>query len=46
MKKTYLNPEIEILEFDMKDVITTSGDPLDGLTPDGTNTLDGWTDFY
>ena len=26
MRKKYINPEIEMLEFDTKDVITTSGE--------------------
>lgn len=27
MKKEYLKPEVEMVEFDVDDIITTSGDP-------------------
>lgn len=27
MKKTFLEPELEVVKFGMEDIITTSGDP-------------------
>ena len=30
-EKKMLKPEIEFIEFDTADVITTSGDPMDGV---------------
>lgn len=50
MKKKYISPEMEIIEFDTKDVITTSGMGGEGL---GSNedAVDAngnyiWSDFY
>lgn len=46
MKETYIRPELEILKFEMEDVITTSGD-INDLTGEAANGIDGWTpDFY
>ena len=39
MRKLYTSPEMEIIEFDTKDVITTSGD-LDGVIQDGNPNYD------
>ena len=50
MKKKYISPELDIIEFDTKDVITTSG--IGGEAGDSTNTLinvnkdTNWSDFY
>lgn len=50
MRKLYTCPEAETVEFDIKDVITTSGetdnDPLGGLTGGTANGDDDWTGFY
>ncbi|MFQ9515700.1 MAG: hypothetical protein ACLRZ9_07705 [Eubacterium sp.] len=44
MKELYTSPKAEMIEFDAKDVITTSGfTPLDQLTPDNANNDDNWT---
>lgn len=50
MKKKYISPEMEIIEFDTIDVITTSGMGGEGL---GSNedAVDAngnyiWSDFY
>lgn len=40
MKKDYDNPKIEIIEFNMKDIITES------FTGSSDNSEDGWTDLY
>ena len=48
MKKKYISPEMDIIEFDTKDVITTSGigggNPTDTLIDVNKNT--NWSDFY
>ena len=48
MKRKYEYPKMEIIEFDTKDVITTSGvsddDFLNGL--DINNGNSGWTGLY
>jgi hypothetical protein len=52
MKRKYEYPEMEIIEFDTKDVITTSGvsddDFLNGLDHviDINNGNGGWTGLY
>ena len=46
MRKRYINPEVEMLEFDTKDVITTSGETdLGGVggDPKDANDLNGWS---
>ena len=46
MRKKYINPEVEMLEFDTKDVITTSGETyLGGVAgdPKDANDLAGWS---
>lgn len=45
MKKNYVCPEGEILEFDTKDVIVTSG-ILDSFRPEPANQDAGWTGLY
>ena len=45
MRKRYINPEVEMLEFDTKDVITTSG-VLDSFTGEAANEDAGWTGLY
>ena len=44
MKKKYISPEMDIIEFDTKDVITTSGIGGDILIDVNKNT--NWSDFY
>lgn len=51
MKKKYISPEMDIIEFDTKDVITTSG--IGGVQGDDPNAdaVDAagnliWSDFY
>ena len=50
MKRKYEYPKMEIIEFDTKDVITTSGiggeagNPTDTLIDVNKNT--NWSDFY
>ena len=49
MKKLYMDPEVEMIEFDTKDVITTSGEgELGGVAGslDEANILDGWSGLY
>lgn len=47
MRKKYINPEVEMLEFDVKDVITTSGEEniIGGEVgdPKDANDLNGWS---
>ena len=50
MKKKYIRQEMDIIEFDTKDVITTrgiggeAGKPTDTLIDVNKNT--NWSDFY
>ena len=47
MKKLYMDPEIEMIEFDVKDVITTSGEEAiiggEAGNPDDSNGDIGWS---
>jgi hypothetical protein len=45
MKELYSSPKAEIVEFDAKDVITTSG-ILDTFTAESANQDAGWTGLY
>ena len=45
MKELYTSPKAEVLEFDAKDVITTSGE-LDDYTPVSANDNAGWSGLY
>lgn len=51
MKALFTNPEVEVIEFDAKDVITTSCQaydcPFDGVTTcDSTDDCDGiWSEI-
>ena len=45
MKKIDNCPKAEIVEFDAKDVITTSG-VLDSFTGEAANEDTGWTGLY
>lgn len=42
MRELYVNPEMEVVEFDAKDVITTSGVdcPMDGMWGCGNEDVD------
>ena len=46
MKKFYNSPEAEVVEFDTKDVITTSPSILDDFTGESANEDNGWTGLY
>ena len=46
MKELYTSPKAEVVEFDAKDVITTSGSILDTFTGEAANTEAGWTGLY
>lgn len=46
MKKFYNSPEAEVVEFDTKDVITTSPSILDTFTGESANEDNGWTGLY
>ena len=41
MKKKYIHAEMEITEFDVEDVITTSGDQNDGAGGEGNEGTGG-----
>ncbi len=50
MERRYISPEMDIIEFDTNDVITTSSD-LGGEKPESTdvidvNTMKNWSDFF
>ena len=45
MKKLYISPMAEVVEFDAKDVITTSG-ILDTFDKEVANEDAGWTGLY
>ena len=45
MKKVYSCPKAKIVEFDTKDIITTSG-VLDSFTGEAANEDTGWTGLY
>lgn len=45
MRELYNSPKAEVVEFDAKDVITTSG-ILDTFTGEAANTDTGWTGLY
>lgn len=49
MRKLYTSPEMEIIEFDTKDVITTSGVDGSGLSANDDYDAEGnliWSDLY
>lgn len=49
MRKLYTSPEVEIIEFDTKDVITTSGIGGDGNSANMDVDAEGnliWSDLY
>lgn len=46
MKKFYTCPEAEVVEFDTKDVITTSPSILNSFTGESANEDNGWTGLY
>lgn len=50
MERRYISPEMDIIEFDTNDVITTSSN-LGGEKPGPTdvinvNTMKNWSDFF
>ena len=47
MRELYTSPVVEMVEFDAKDVITTSGDSiLNTFTGEAANAEAGWTGLY
>ena len=50
MERRYISPEMDIIEFDTNDVITTSGElgaDNPGLTDViDVNTMKNWSDFF
>ena len=49
MRKFYTNPEAEVVEFNTKDVITTSSSNLiipDSFTGESANEIQGWTGLF
>lgn len=47
MKKSYMNPEAEVIEFDVMDVITTSaGNNEDDWTGESANDDEGWSGWF
>ncbi len=47
MKTLYTSPVVEMVEFDTKDVITTSGDSiLNTFQGEAANSEAGWTGLY
>lgn len=51
MERRYISPEMDIIEFDTNDVITTSSSDLGGEKPGLTdeiyvNTMKNWSDFF
>lgn len=46
MRETYIRPELDVIEFEMEDVITASVG-IDDVTGEVANEIDGWIiDFY
>ena len=48
MERRYISPEMDIIEFDTNDVITTSSSELGGEKPGLTdvNGITDWSDFF
>ena len=46
MKELYLIPSVEIVKFDAKDVITTSGGDLSNYSGTTANAEEGWSGLY
>lgn len=46
MRKFYTSPEAEVVEFNTKDVITTSASILDSFTGESANEERGWTGLF
>lgn len=44
MRELYTSPEVEVIEFDTKDVITTS--PFENTTAESSTEDTGWTGLY
>ena len=43
MRKLYTSPEADVIEFDVKDVITTSGAAISDNAEDYKENADGWS---
>ena len=46
MRELYTSPKAVAVEFDAKDVITTSGGDLSNYTGTTANVEDGWSGLY
>ena len=46
MRELYRSPRAEIIEFDARDVIATSGSILDDFSGNVANEDAGWTGLY
>lgn len=48
MRKFYTSPEAEVVEFNIKDVITSSSDLIipDSFTGESANEIQGWTGLF
>lgn len=47
MKELYTGPKAEVIEFEQKDVITTSGTAdLNNFRTEAANESSGWTGLY
>ncbi|WP_302626102.1 hypothetical protein [uncultured Eubacterium sp.] len=52
MRELYISPEVELIKFDVKDVITTSGEDVGFIdnftagTSESANESSGWTGLY
>lgn len=49
MRELYISPEVELIKFDEKDVITTSPNPDNSFTAESSNVANqnqGWSGLY
>ena len=46
MRKFYTSPEAEVVEFNTKDVITTSYSIPDSFSGESSNEIQGWTGLF
>lgn len=46
MRELYNSPLAEVIEFDTKDVITTSPNPDDSYAGESANQSSGWSGLY
>lgn len=46
MRELYTSPQVELVKFDLKDIITTSPNPDDSYTGESANQNSGWSGLY